>query len=108
MIRFCFFCFFFSLLIPGILQIILAQLVLLLVGFGAAMAPKKLHKVMKKATKQAKAKSKALEKASALEKAKAPAKATALGKAKAKALGKAKVTADHKKPAEQKEFGKTW
>ena len=60
------------------------------------MAPKKLHKVMKKATKQAKAKSKALEKASALEKAKAPAKATALGKAKAKALGKAKVTADHK------------
>ena len=60
------------------------------------MAPKKLHKVMKKATKQAKAKSKALEKASALEKAKEPAKATALGKAKAKALGKAKVTADHK------------
>ena len=35
------FCFFGSLLMLGILQIILVQIVLLLVGFGVAMAPKK-------------------------------------------------------------------
>ena len=84
------------------------------------MAPKRKFKVMKTATKQAKAKSKALEKAqgSALETAKpkalgkakpkalGKAKAKALGKAKAKALGKAKGQADHKNQLNKRNLDK--